>query len=241
MRLSTAMVLGVSVTALGAFGCGGSEQPAQTAGYQQGQMQVGYGQPQQPYGQPQQPYGQPQQPYGQPQPQPTYGQQPQPTYGQPAQPVPQQTGAPPQQTQPAAGTSAAPMDATAAAAVQPILDQLAKTSAPPGAKPVGAAMVANFQQGQTMENQIQLQPGKCYTVVAAALPPVTEVNVRFVAVSLIPGTGMVLAEDKQTGTQAVLGQQPACYRNAAPIAVPMRVILEVAGGQGLAAARVYEK
>ena len=102
-------------------------------------------------------------------------------------------------------------------------------------------MVANFQQGQTIENQIQLQPGKCYTVVAAALPPVTEVNVRFVAVSLIPGTGMVLAEDKQTGTQAVLGQQPACYKNAAPIAVPVRVILEVAGGQGLAAAQVYEK
>jgi hypothetical protein len=239
MRLSTAMVLGVSVTALGAFACGGSEQPAQTSGYQQGQMQYGYGQQQpQPYGQ-QQP-----QPYGQQQPQP-YGQaQPQPTYGQPGQPVPQQPQgtAPPQQTQqPAPGGQAAPMDATAAAAVQPILNQLAKTQAPPGAKPLGSAMVANFQQGQTIENQIQLQPGKCYTVVAAALPPVTEINVRFVAVSLIPGTGMVLAEDKQTGTQAVLGQQPACYKNAAPIAVPMRVILEVAGGQGLAAAQVYEK
>jgi hypothetical protein len=238
MRLSTAMVLGVFVTALGAFGCGGSEQPAQTAGYQQGQMQAGYGQPQ-PYGQqPQQPYGQ--QPYGQ-QPQPA---QPQPTtYGQPTQTVPQQPQgtAQPQPAQPAAGSSAAPMDATAATAVQPILNQLAKTQAPPGAKPLGSTMVANFQQGQTIENQIQLQPGKCYTVVAAALPPVTEVNVRFVAVSLIPGTGMVLAEDKQTGTQAVLGQQPACYKNAAPIAVPVRVILEVAGGQGLAAAQVYEK
>jgi hypothetical protein len=236
MRLSTAMVLGVTVTAWGVFGCGGSEQPAQTAGYQ-GQMQ--YGQPQpQPYGQPQpQPYGQPQpQPYGQP------PQQAQPTYGQPAQTVPQQTPgtAQPQQTQPAAG-SAAPMDATAAAAVQPILDQLAKSSAPPGAKPLGAAMVANFQQGQSIENQIQLQPGKCYTVIAASLPPVTEVNVKFLAVALIPGTGMVMAEDKQTGPQAVLGPHPNCYKNPAPVAVPMRVVLEVAGGQGLAAARVYEK
>jgi hypothetical protein len=235
MRLSTAMVLGASVSAFGVFGCGGSEQPAQTGGYQQGQMQYG----QQPYGQ--QPYGQQPQPaYGQ---QP-YGQQPQPTYAQPTQTVPPQTQGTvqqPQQAQPAATASATPLDATAAAAVQPILNELAKKQAPAGAKPVGSAMVANFQQGQSIENQIQLQPGKCYTVVAAALPPVTEVNVKFLAVALVPGTGMVMAQDNETGTQAVLGEQPNCYKNPAPIAVPMRVVLEVAGGQGLAAAQVYEK
>ena len=102
-------------------------------------------------------------------------------------------------------------------------------------------MVANFQQGQSIENQLQLQPGKCYTVVAAGLPPVTEVNVKFLAISLIPNTGMVMAQDNETGVQAVLGEKPNCYKNPAPMAIPVRVVLEVAGGQGLAAAQVYEK
>ena len=233
MRLSTAMVVGASVTAFGVFGCGGSEQPAQTSGYQQGQVQYG----QQPYGQ--QPYGQ--QPYGQ-QPQQPYGQQPQPTYGQqPAQTVPQGTAQPQQPQQPAATAAATPLDSTAGLAVQPILNELAKKDAKPGAKPLGSTMVANFQPGQTIETQIQLQPGKCYTVVAAALPPVTEVNVKFLAPALMGATGMVVAEDKDTGTQAVLGRMPNCYTNPAPIPVPMRVVLEVKAGQGLAAAQVYEK
>ena len=126
--------------------------------------------------------------------------------------------------------------------VQPILNELAKQHAPAGAKPVGSVMVGNFQQGQTMENQLQLQPGKCYTVVAAAAPPVTEVNIKFVAVAIIPGsTGMVMAQDNETGPQGVLGEKPNCYKNPAPMAIPVRVVLEVAGGQGIAAAQVYEK
>ena len=132
------------------------------------------------------------------------------------------------------------MDPALASAAQPILNQLAATEAP-GAKPVGSALVGQFQQGQTLETQVQLNPGKCYTVVAAGLPPVTEVNVKFVAVTPIPGSAMVLAQDQDQGGQAVLGRKPNCWKNAFPMAMPAKLVLEVAGGSGVAAAQLYEK
>jgi hypothetical protein len=103
-------------------------------------------------------------------------------------------------------------------------------------------MAANFQTGQQLEAQIQMDPGKCYTVVGAGLPPaVTELNIQFVAVTPLPGTAPVLAVDNTTGAQAVLGEKPNCYKWAWPIAAPVKVVVSVSGGAGLAAAQVYAK
>ncbi len=242
--LSRALIAGTAglVVLAGVVGCGKKteDQPPQTAAYQQGQP--GYGQPG--YGQPgygQQP-AQPGQPgYGQPAAQPGYGTQP--GYGQPgygAQPAPTATAAP-APTAPAAGGAAQPLDPSAGAAAQPILMQLASGSIVAGSKPLGSAMVGNFQQGQTLESQIQLSPGKCYTVVAAGLPPVSEINVQFIALTPIPGMTPVLAADQDQGSQAVLGKKPNCYKNPFPMALPVKVVVTVAGGSGLAAAQVYEK
>ena len=124
----------------------------------------------------------------------------------------------------------------------PILTQLAGTSAP-GAKPVGAAIVGNFGPGQSLEMDMQLQPGKCYTIVGAAMPTVTELNIQLKANAPMPMPGMspVLAADQSTGPQAVLGAAPNCYKWPLPVAVPVKVVVTVAGGQGLAAAQVFEK
>ena len=224
-------------------GCKKKDEEAQTGGYQQG-----YGQPGQPgYGQP----GQPGQPgYGQPQPQPG-----QPGYGQPGgyqNPPPGGTTAPPPggttapppggtATPPAGGGAAQPLDPAAGAAATALLGQLATQNAMPGAKAIGSPIVGNFQQGQKLETQIQLTPGKCYSVVAAGLPTVTELNVRMVSVTPIPNVQPVLASDQDTGGQATLGKRPNCYRWALPMSAPVKVVLEVAGGSGLAAAQVYEK
>jgi hypothetical protein len=67
--------------------------------------------------------------------------------------------------------------------VQPILNELAKKETVAGAKPVGTALVGNFGTNTTLETQVQLQPNKCYSVVATSLPPVSEVNVQLVAVA----------------------------------------------------------
>jgi len=143
---------------------------------------------------------------------------------------------------PSGGAQATPLDPAAGAVAQPLLNQLAATTAPAGARPVGSALVGNFQQGQVLESQIQLQPGKCYTVVAVGMPPgITEVDVQFVSVSPLPGLAPVLAQDNATGYQAVLGAKPDCYKWSLPMAVPVKLVLTVRGGSGLAAAQVYEK
>jgi hypothetical protein len=236
-----------------ALACGGGQSEPQTpppAQYPPPQGQYPAGQyPQQP----QQQY--PQQQY----PQQQYPQQPQQPYpAQPQQPAPYPTTPAPGGTAPAApalpgvdpsilggapaGPQATPIDPAAAAAVQPILNQLALSKAPAGAKPIGSVMAANFQQGQQLEAQVQMDPGKCYTVVGAGLPPaVTELNIQLVAVTPLPGTAPVLAVDNTTGAQAVLGEKPNCYKWAWPIAAPVKVVVSVAGGAGLAAAQLYAK
>jgi hypothetical protein len=225
-------ILGVvgAVVLSGVVGCKKKDSDAQTAGYQQqpgGYQQQPGGYQQQPGGYQQQPGGYQQQPGGYPAGQPT------------GQPTAQPTAAP--TAAPAGGGQAQPVDPMLAGAATQVLNQMATQHAVAGSKPVGSALAGNFQQGQVLESQIQLQPGKCYTVVASGLPAVTEVNVKFVAVTPIPGSAMVLANDQDTGAQAVLGKKPNCYKNAFPMAVPVKMVLEVAGGSGIAAAQLYEK
>lgn len=141
----------------------------------------------------------------------------------------------------APGTPAQQLDPSAGAAATALLGPLATGQMVAGSKPIGSAIVGNFQTGQTLEGQLQLSPGKCYTVVAAGVPPVSEVNVQLVAVMPIPGMVPVLAQDSDAGPQAVLGKKPNCYKWPMPVGAPVKVVLTVAGGSGIAAAQVYEK
>jgi hypothetical protein len=139
-----------------------------------------------------------------------------------------------------AGSPAQQLDASAGAAAQPLINQMAATEAP-GAKALGGSMVGMFQPGQQLESTLQLQPGKCYTVIAVGLPPVTEVNIQLVAATPVPGMNPVLAQDQTTGPQSVLGKSPNCYKWPFPLAGAAKVITTVAAGQGMAAVQVYEK
>jgi hypothetical protein len=167
-----------------------------------------------------------------------YGAQP---GAQPTAPPPATTPPPAGTTPPAAGGQAQPVDPSLAAGAQQVLNGLAQQKAVAGSKPVGSALAGNFQQGQVLETQINLQPNKCYTAIGAGLPPIGEVNVKFLAVTPIPGSAMILAQDQGTGSQAVLGEKPNCYKNPTPIPIPVKMVLEVTSGSGIAAAQLYEK
>jgi hypothetical protein len=148
---------------------------------------------------------------------------------------------------PAAGGAAAGplpqrLDPAAAAAVTPALIELGKKEVQPGAKPVGEALVGNFGTGTSLEIPIQLQPNKCYSVVAMGLPPVTEVAVELQLTTVIPGMAPVLAVDQDTGATAVLGRKATCYKwMFGVIPAPAKVVVRVTGGSGLVAAQAYEK
>jgi hypothetical protein len=134
------------------------------------------------------------------------------------------------------------LDPAAAAAVTPALLELGKKEVQAGAKPVGDALVGSFGQGQSLEVPIQLQPNKCYSVVALGLPPVTEVAVELQLTTIIPGMAPVLAVDQDTGPTAVLGRKATCYKwMFGVIPAPAKVVVKVTGGSGLVAAQAYEK
>lgn len=212
-----------------------SDKEAETAGYQPGQVQYPPG-------------AGAAGTYGQQQPAPGYGQG-----GTTAAPTSTIPGAYPTPTATAAGgaagattgtggaTSAQRIDPGAVSIVQPVINELSKAHTVAGAKPLGAPLAGTFQTGQTLETQIQLQPQKCYTIVATALPPVTELNVQIVALSPIPAMAPVLAADSDSGPTAVLGKRPNCYKWPFPLPAPVKVVLQVVAGSGLAAAQVYEK
>jgi len=140
------------------------------------------------------------------------------------------------------GPKATPLDAASSGAATQALDVLAKQSAP-GAKAVpGTVLAGNFQQGQTLETTFQAQPGKCYTIVGAGLPAVTNLDLQIVTPSPLPGLGSpILATDQTSSPNAVVGAAPNCWKWALPAGAPLKMVMTVSAGQGIAAAQIYEK
>jgi len=140
------------------------------------------------------------------------------------------------------GPAATPLDPATAQVVTSLIAPLAATAAAPGAKPVGAAIAGNFGQGQSLEQTVQMNPGKCYTIVGAGVPTITNLDIQLVPSIAIPGMpAAVVAADSSQGSTAIVGQQPNCYKWAFPMGGTMKVIVSVSAGQGMAAAQVFEK
>ena len=141
-----------------------------------------------------------------------------------------------------AGPTATALDPTAAQAATQLITPLGAQHAPAGAKPVGSAIAGNFQQGQSLEAQVQMNPGKCYTVVGVGLPPVTNLDISLVPALPIPGLpAATMAADNTVGANAIVGDKPNCFKWAFPMSGMMKVIMTVSQGSGVAAAQVFEK
>jgi hypothetical protein len=130
------------------------------------------------------------------------------------------------------------LDAMAGMAATQGLNLLAQQNAP-GAKAVGSPLAGNFQAGQCLEVQVTLNPGKCYTAIATGAGP-TEVDVQL-QLPLPPPGNQTIAQDNASGPMAVLGKSPDCFKNPSPFPAPMKLVLKVPAGQGMAAAQLYEK
>lgn len=163
----------------------------------------------------------------------------------PPQYPPGTTTAPPVTTAPPATTGAAGGQATpmapAAMGADVILTGLAQQEAP-GAQAEGTAFAGQFQEGQILEQPINLQPGKCYTVIAASVGAITELDVMIQG-QIAPFPPATLAQDQGTGPTATLGGKGSggCWKFPSPIAAPAKVVLRVTKGSGIAGAKVYFK
>jgi hypothetical protein len=160
----------------------------------------------------------------------------------PGQYPPGTATAPPTGTAPATGTgtatsSATPIAPAAAAIATPALTALASAETR-GMSPEGGAFAGNFQQGQTLEQPFNIEPGKCYTVVGVGVG-ITELDIQIVG-QLGP-VSQALAQDNQTGPQAVVGSAGNCFKNPLPVGGPAKVVMKATGGTGLAVAQIYKK
>jgi len=141
-----------------------------------------------------------------------------------------------------AGPTATPLDPGTAQAVTTLIAPLAATAAAPGSKPVGAAIAGNFAQGQSLDATVQMNPGKCYTIVGVGVPTIQNLDIQLVPSISIPGLpAAVVAADSTVGATAIVGQSPNCYKWALPMGGTMKVVVTVSQGQGMAAAQVFEK
>jgi hypothetical protein len=155
----------------------------------------------------------------------------------PGQTAPPVTTAPPAGTAPAGG-QAQPITGPGAMAADAILTGLAQQEA--AGQPEGTAFAGQFAEGQVLEQPINLQPGKCYTVVAASVGAVSELDVMLQA-QLPPMPASTVAQDQGSGPTATLGGKAGCWKYPLPIAAPAKVVLRVTKGNGMAAAKVYMK
>jgi hypothetical protein len=131
------------------------------------------------------------------------------------------------------------LDPAAAGVATQLIEPAAKAAAPAGAKPMNIALAGEFAQGQSLETVIQLEAGKCYTVVGAGAPPIQNVDVQLLLVSPLPGVAPVVAQDQSSMPIGVVGEKPNCFKALFP--GPVKVVLTVSAGQGIAAAEAYVK
>lgn len=162
-----------------------------------------------------------------------------PTQQYPTQQVPTQTA--PTQTAAPAGTAATPVAVAMAGPLAGIVIQGAAGNDARGMQPEGSAFAGNFQQGQTLEQSLQLEPGKCYTVVAAGGPGINELDVQIMVQPAPILPPQPVAQDNQTGPNATLGGGGNCWRNASPIGLPAKVVVTARSGGGMAVAQIYKK
>jgi len=146
----------------------------------------------------------------------------------------------------AAGMASGPLpqklDPGAGAVLLPALAEIAKKDVTTGSKPIGETLVGNFGPGTSLDLPIQLQPNKCYSVIAVGVPPVAEVALELQLTTIVPGMAPVLAVDQDTGATAVLGRKPTCYKwMFGVIPAPAKVVVRVTSGSGLVVAQAYEK
>lgn len=130
------------------------------------------------------------------------------------------------------------MDPNLASAATFPLGALAKQEAP-GMNPDSPVVAAQFQEGQVLEQPVQLLPNKCYTVVAFGAG-IQEMDITLVAVTPVP-VNPVLAQDNSTGNTASLGGKGNCFKWTWPVGINAKFVMKASRGAGMAAGQMFVK
>lgn len=116
---------------------------------------------------------------------------------------------------------------TAAAKVAPKMDK------------EGTTVHATVKEGEHFGMGVQLQPGRCYTIVGFAAPTgVTQLNLALLAVPLNTDAGHSNAADK---TMPVIGKGTTPLCPILPIAIPYKIDAHAVKGAGRIGIQVFSR
>lgn len=99
-----------------------------------------------------------------------------------------------------------------------------------GMQPIEAPKGYTLTEGGTADQQISFEPNKCYTAIAWS-QKITELDLQFIMSQMLPQE-MVVAQDQTSGSVAIIGPAPNCFKNPVPIAMPLTVRVKAAKGAG---------
>jgi hypothetical protein len=153
-----------------------------------------------------------------------------------AQPTATSTAPPPTATAsatPPAPAAPTPLDALAQAGLDQNIQGRAKKDAA-GMKPVGDLFGGAVTESGHVESPLNMDPGKCYVVLAAGQGGITELDIEIQG-SPVPAP---IAVDNTTGAEAAI---KPCYKNVLPVPLVAKVLLKATHGAGAVAGRVYVK
>jgi hypothetical protein len=111
----------------------------------------------------------------------------------------------------------------------------------PGMKEEGQVLAGMLQEGQTIEQQATLFPGRCYTLVAQGMPGIVELDSQIALMTPLPNLSPVIAVDNMTGAEATVAGKPNCYKPLMPIATVVKISIKATRGSGIAGAQLYAK
>jgi hypothetical protein len=135
------------------------------------------------------------------------------------------------------GGSATPI--AFASVLTPAIQMLAASEAP-GMSAEGQAFAGQFQEGQSLEQALTIQAGKCYTVVAASAGTIQQLDIQLVY-QQAPMPAMVLAQGSGSSSATLGGKSAGCFHNSLPVGGPGKVILKATHGAGIAGAQIFIK
>jgi hypothetical protein len=165
------------------------------------------------------------------------------TYGYGAQypgtqPTTTTTAPPPAPMPQTSGGTATPIPPLLAGAAQMSLQGIASQELK-GMNPEAGPFAGTFQPGQTLEQDITVNPGRCYGVVGVGVG-ITELDVQIV-LHQPPLPAYTAQQDNQTGPKAVIGSGGNCWRSLLPAPTTAKVIMTAQAGTGIGMAQVFSK
>jgi hypothetical protein len=105
----------------------------------------------------------------------------------------------------------------------------------------GDLIAGKLAPGVFVEQEIRLEPGRCYALIAVGGDGITELDAEITRMNPVRGKGDSLAADAATGTTAVIGGGGNCYQFDGKAPTAARFTLRARAGQGVAVGQLYAR